>query len=214
MNVRYILFLAMGILFHNIVCAQFLPEERKREIILSKEEFLRVKEYHSFGDAFNDARQCGSDFFIYKGVVYHPFAECEWENFSDREKVRITRECVRKAEAYNLVKEFWEKKGETYIYRWWFTDGEVGFDGRIFKPKGGEQTSDYCYDIIFRIDLEDDRIKYLSEFMEVNPGTGRGLQTTINADWIYHPSRGNDYLMKDFYVEPGRIAEKIRDILR
>ena len=49
--------------------------------------------------------------------------------------------------------------------------------------------------------------------MEENPRTGRGLLTTIQYDWIDYPSRGNDYLMKDFYVEPGRIAEKIRELL-
>ena len=212
MRVRNVLLLALCILFQNIAHAHILPEVKK-DIVVTKEEFLSVKVFENFADAFADARQWGRDFFIYKDIVYHPFTESEWVSFPDKEKARITRDCSRKAEAYTLVKEFWEKKGETYIYRWWFTDDEVGFDGRIFSPKGGAQTSDYCYDITFRIDLKDDRIKYLSEFMAVNPGTGRGLQTTINIDWIYYPSRGNDYLMKDFYVEPGRIAEKIRELL-
>ena len=141
MRVRNVLLLALCILLQNIANAQLLPEEKK-EIIVTKEEFLRVRLFENFADAFADARQWWRDFFIYKDIVYHPFTESEWVSFSDKEKARITRDCSRKAEAYNLVKEFWEKIGETYIYRWWFSDDEVGFDGRIFKPKGGEQTSD------------------------------------------------------------------------
>ena len=214
MNVSWknILLIILLLQVKSIAYAQLLPKEKKQKIV-AKEEFLNVVEYRNFEDAFNHARQGGRDFFIYKGIVYHPFSEEEWERFSESKRAKITLDCGKKAKAYLLVKEFWEELGETNITNYWFTDDEVNFDGKIFRSKRGEQTSDYCYEIEFTIDLKADRIKYLSELMEVNPYTGRGKQTTILWDWIDHPCRGNYDKWGDFYVKPGMIAEKIRQLL-
>ena len=69
MRVRNIWLLALCILLQNIAHAHLAPEVQK-DIVVTKEEFLSVRVFDNFADAFADARQWGRDFFIYKDIVY------------------------------------------------------------------------------------------------------------------------------------------------
>lgn len=168
----------------------------------------------TFEQVFLDARDRHLDFFLYKNHIYNTCYEGEWAEMSAGERNRVIKDNTIKGNACLLVKKFWEEIGETEIVRYWFTEDEAYFEGKVFKPKGGEQTSDRNYSISFTVDLKRDRIKYLSEYIETNPSTGRGVMSSVKFGWIDNPCRGNDERMGDFYVKPGMIAEKVRELLR
>lgn len=165
----------------------------------------------SFARAFSLARLELGEYgaFEYQGELYGTYYHDEWVKLNNTEKRRITDKVQIRHKTRELVKKHFSEFGDISKYQETYNpDQTVSFYLEIFSAKHRSQTSDRYYQIHYTVDLTQDRLKYLSEYIERNPLPlpYKGQASTIYTGWM-------QYYEKDYNHGVSDLAKEIRKIL-
>lgn len=126
-----------------------------------------------------------------------------------REK-RIYDEIQIRHKVRELVKKHFSELGTVSKYQESYNANQtIDCYLEIFSVKHGSQTSDRYYQIYYTVDLTQDRLKYLSEYIERNPipQPYKGQASTIYTGWM-------QYYEKEYNHHVSDLAKEIRKIVK
>ena len=166
----------------------------------------------SFAETFNLARIDLGEYgaFEYHGKLYGTYYHDDWVKLKSTEKKRIYDEIQIRHKVRELVKKHFSELGTVSKYQESYNANQtIDCYLEIFSVKHGSQTSDRYYQIYYTVDLTQDRLKYLSEYIERNPipQPYKGQASTIYTGWM-------QYYEKEYNHHVSDLAKEIRKIVK
>lgn len=165
----------------------------------------------SFAKSFDLARKELGEYgaFEYHGRLYGTYYYDDWAKLTLREKRRIYDDIQIRHKVRKCVNQHFSELGIISKYKESYNpDQTIDYYLEIFSAKHGSQTSDRYYQIHYTVDLTQDRLKYLSEYIERNPlpQPYKGQASTIYTGWM-------QYYEKDYNHGVSDLAKEIRKIV-
>lgn len=148
--------------------------------------------------------------FEYHGKLYGTYYYDDWVKLNCREKKAYVCEIQKRYKVRECVKQCFSELGINSKYKEYYnSDQTIDYYLEIFSAKHGSQTSDRYYQIYYTVDLTQDRLKYLSDYIERNPipQPYKGQASTIYTGWM-------QYYEKEYNHRVSDLAKEIRKIIK